>query len=262
VDYDDPTQPGRLTPGAKLHDTPRNEIDRALTEIYDRNNSKMQNSTSVQVLSNPSFAAEAVYATLNAVLQTAISSLQPYKELSERSIGSLFEQMLLWVDYTDDKLFGTETKAKADNYGVHYAIRKEDFDPDNIYIDVEINASSPTDKMMKINAGAMMYQLGFDKETIFEELGVEDPERVILNRYMEDMLSNEVGAKMELRRMEIAQQNQPPAPNVPNTGAPDFDAAGNMQGMNPAMGGMPPAMANPDATREMMSGFDKLGRST
>lgn len=259
VDYGDPNKPIRVPPGHKYTPIPPPQIDRALTEIFDRTKADLDAATAVQVLQNLNFPAGTAYATINAVLQTAIASLEPYKVLAELAIADVCERMLLWLDYADGtiKSYGTG----RDDYGEFYEIKKEDFSTDAIYIDVELNASAPTDFMQRINAGALMLQMGYPKGRVFEDLNVADPEQAILERYYEDMLNNEVGLKIQQRQMEIMQAlQQPPAP-AGMQGAPAQPAFSNMsgQGFNPNQGGVSPQEGAPQFTREAMMGQDRSG---
>jgi hypothetical protein len=116
------------------------------------------------------------------------------------------------------------------------------------------------------------------RERGLEEAGVSDPQTEMKQAMYEAIMQNELQialqtaqAKAQLQiqmlamQMQQAQQqammmqqqgggqqlpNEPPPPGIPG-------AEG--QGFNPAMGGQPPAMMQPEATREMQTGRARGG---
>lgn len=260
VDYGDINKPMQIPPGHEVKQLAPHPIDNALLEIMDRTKANLDAATNVQILSNLNFPAGTAYATVNAVLQTAIASLQPYKVLAEMNLADIFETMLLWIDETDGEI--AAYGSGKSNSGEQYTITKEDFSPNAIYIDVELNASAPTDFMQRINAGTLMYQLGYPKSRVFEDLNVADPEQVIRERYQEDFLDNEMALRMQQRQME-AQQEAQQAPNLQNMqqGPPPSPGFENVQGQgfDPNMGGTPPQLAASGLTREELNGVTSGG---
>jgi len=267
VDYGEPGRPISVGPGQDYIELNPPQIDRALTEIYDRTKAQLDAATSVQVLQNLNFPAGTAYATINAVLQTAIASLNPYKKLAEATLAGVAEKMLLWIDHAGGSIVSYGTG--REDAGKRYEVTTKDFSVDAMYIDVELNASAPTDFMERITAGLSMLQMGYPKGRVFEQLNVADPEQAIAERYFEDMLNNEVQLKLEQRKMEqqmimqqMMQQMMQPAPQ-PQGGTPPgppgmYDNVGG-GGFNPAAGGVPPAEAVPEGTREVLTGHDRSG---
>jgi hypothetical protein len=257
IDYGDPNKPIVLKPGQTYQPINPPAIDRALTEIYDRTKAQVDANTSVSVLHNMNFAAGTAYASINALLQTAIASLQPYKKLAETALSEIFEQMLLWLDFTGDSLSAYGKKGK--DYGNIYTVTPDMFDPEHIYIDVVLDSSAPTDMLQRINAGAMLIQMGVPKQRVFEQLNISDPEQAIIEKRQElfddmevqiAMQERQIGAQAQLQQMLQPQRN----PATP----PAFDTTRG-EGFNPAAGGTPPANAAPQFTREQITGKDNRG---
>jgi hypothetical protein len=270
VDYGEMGRKIVLKPGQEYEPIDPPQIDRALAEIFDRTKAKLEGATSVQVLQNLNFPAGTAFATINAVLQTAIASLQPYKTLAERVIAKAFKIMLKWIDYANGEILAYGT-GKGDS-GKQYSITKSDFSVRALYIEVFLNASAPTDFLQRINAATLLWQLGMPKARIFEDLNISDPEQAIIERYLEDLTDNEMRMINERRMAELQQQmmtesqqqmmvdqsfqdqnmmqNPPPSPGFENVEG---------QGFNPNMMGGSPAESAPSLTRELVQGMTRSG---
>jgi len=261
TDYGDVNKPVRTTnPALNYRELNPPTIDRALTEIFDRTKADLDAATSVQVLQNLNFPAGTAYATINAVLQTAIASLQPYKVLAEMALADIFRTMLFWIDEVDGEIVSYGT-GKGDR-GSQYKITKADFSTSAIYIDVELNASAPTDFLQRINAGTLLYQLGMPKARIFEDLNVLDPDQAMKERVFEDMQAEELALQSQQRQLELQQQalQQPNLQNLPQ-GPPAQPAFENTtgQGFDANMMGTPPQVAASGMTREELNGVTSGG---
>lgn len=249
VDYGDPAKIAKARPGTKVTQLDPPRIDQALLHLLDRTVAKINASTQIQVLQNLNFPAGTAYASINAVLQTVLSSLAPFKRTAEAALEDTLEQMLLWIDFTGDELYAFGTG--KDDYGMQYAVDKTMFDPEHIYFNVELNASAPTDRQQRINAGAMLLQMGVSRETVFGDLGFEDVEYEITQRMQEDLLQAEFQSALQEIMAARAQAMQ-----AQMQGA---QSAAVGPGFNPAAGGQPPAMANPEATFEGQTGTTRAG---
>jgi len=104
VDYGDINKKIIEYPGHKVEPFPPVPLDTALLEIHDRTKAELDDATSVQILQNLNFPAGTAYASINAVLQTATASLQPYKVLSEMTLADVCTIMLLWIDARDGQI--------------------------------------------------------------------------------------------------------------------------------------------------------------
>jgi len=261
VDYGDINKPLRIPAGHDAEPFPPPQIDVSLLQIHDRTKAELDAATSVQVLQNLNFPAGTAYATINAVLQTAIASLQPYKVLAEMTLADCCEIMLLWIDARDGQM--TAYGTGKNEQGKQFSITKDDFSTTGLYIDVELNASAPTDFMQRINAGTLMLQLGYPLARVLEDLNVSDPEQAIAERYFEDMLREENQIISQQRQMEVQQQMQQAQMNMQNMmqGPPPSPGFSNVegQGFDPNMGGTPPGVAASGLTREELNGVTSGG---
>jgi hypothetical protein len=278
VDYGDPARNINLRYGSeeyKANQTP--EMDKSLLEIADRLAGAIQKSSVPAVLQTADFPSGTAFATLNLATQSAVKSISPHKGLAENSVADICVQMLEWVEYTGKPLIAYGVG--QEDLGVQYIVTPDDFDIEHLYIGVELTADVPTDRLGRINAASIAVErLGMSRERGLEEAGVSDPQTEMKQAMYEAIMQNELQialqtaqAKAQLQiqmlamQMQQAQQqammmqqqgggqqlpNEPPPPGIPG-------AEG--QGFNPAMGGQPPAMMQPEATREMQTGRARGG---
>lgn len=260
-----PTRPGEtVTP------FPPPTIDRAVLETYDREAAAMDAQTRVRVLMNPNFPGGTAFATINALMQSALDGLQPWRELAEIAFADMFELMLLWVAYTERSLiaYGDNKKDMGKQYSIAYDSERKDFDPNHIYLTVELSGDVPTDRVERINSAVMMYErLKVSLESVLEELGISDPQGVMGQRIFEDLLEAEVArlqqqkdamSQMQLQQLmgAMQQMGQQPQGNPYQEAAPQQPMMEQMQGdgFNTAMGGTPTQVAMPGMGREQLAG--------
>lgn len=286
VDYGDPTQNINLMYGAEEYKPiPTPEMDRGLLEIADRLAGAIQKSSIPAVLQTGDFPSGTAFATLNLATQSAVKAISPHKTLAENSIADICTQILQWVDYTGKPLIAYGVG--AEDQGAQYIVTPEDFDVDNLYIEVELTADVPTDRQGRINAAAIAVErLGMSRERGLEEAGVQDPQAEMKQSMYEQVLQNELQialqsaqarAQLQIQMMSQQamqmQQQQMQQQMMEQQAAAQGGMGGMMGGQmpmeqpmpgipgveglgyDPSMGGQPPAMANPYATREMQSGL-------
>jgi hypothetical protein len=167
--------------------------------------------------------------------------------------------------YTKNNIVGYG-KGKAD-LGQEYVIKWDEINPEKIYLSVELKPDVPLDRMQKANTAMMMVQAGiYSKERAMEDMGITDPESVMKEVTFDQLFQAQIAniiqlqqqqTQMALQQEQIAaqQEQQLAMETLQNemAGAP----GGN--GFNPAEGGLPPAEAAPGATREGVTGLDRLG---
>jgi hypothetical protein len=151
---------------------------------------------------------------------------------------------------------------------LQYVIDPDMYEFDGIYIEVELTADVPTDRMARINGATMMHQqLQYPLVKALEQCGVNNPENAIelwrqeqlesaelqidiQNRQAEaQMLQQMKMAQMQQVQQQMQQQQAGPAPL-------GRDPA--MQGFNPAAGGQPPIQGGAPI-REQASGRTRGG---
>jgi hypothetical protein len=177
--------------------------------------------------------------------------------------------------------------------GSEYVVAWDEIEPEAIYIKVELTPDVPTDRIQKINAAVLgVEKLGMSKERSMEEIGINDPQAELKQHYMELLTDahmqnyilaqqlevqsqNEIQTQAELMQMQAqlqqAQQAQQFQMEQAQMGMGMKEAQGMMgpqgvpgaggQGMNPNMGGMPPQMMAPEATREGQTGRTRSGNN-
>jgi hypothetical protein len=238
------------------------------------------------VLQNPDFPSNFAFATINALLKTALNGLMPWKQLAERLFADMYRIMLLWVAYSERPILalGYGEQDFGNQYMIQYSKEgQKDFNPDYLYLETELTADMAVDKVEQANVGSILFnQLDYPLEEVMRQMGETDPQKLIRDRNKEEMSRNEVeniikmsAAMTDIKIMglqtkvmqDLAQQAQPPPGAVPPGGAPpggpppegQFAAMQGGNNFNPAMRGLPPAMGAPTQTREAVTLQDATG---
>jgi hypothetical protein len=176
------------------------------------------------------------------------------------------EKLLLYSHYTNIPLsgYGNNPRDKK-GYGRYYRIEPDEIDPANIYLNVKLSAELPLDKMANVNTANQAVQgLDMSKEYALEQIGVQNAAQVIEDRFREKLIESKFAKIMTVDQgeaqaqvqMMIAQQQLALQQAQASSGGQGIPGA---EGMNPAMGSVPPAMMNPGATREMQTGMTATG---
>lgn len=295
IDYGDPMLIAKPAPGNTLRPLAPPPIDQGLGQIADEIAGDIQRATVSRILTGGDIPSGTAYSTLNLATQTAVGSLKPAKELAEKALAEMFKLMLMWVRHTGKPLLAYGSERRSQSYGDNYVIEAEDIDPGALYLEVELIADVPTDRLQRANAASIMVQFGYPKEYALEDLGVDDPQTAMrqwyYEKFVEQMFSNwqqeqnngiqlDFQAKMQEVQMqaqmmaqqamqqEQQQQAMPPGMGGMPPGAmpmmPEDEGAFEMegQGWNPAMGGTPAVMAGgPEMLRENVAGQTFTGEA-
>lgn len=270
IDRDDPFGILQVTPGDTITGMPTGSTIPAMQEEEARLRTDITATTGTQSLQLIGVPEGTAYATLSLLLQNAAGNIELYKTTAERAIEDMLRLMLLWSHYRDVPLEGLGKNWKnKNNYGEQYIIDPREIDPYRIYIKVELRKNLPIDQLQRINTVTMAVQaLGLSQEDGLEMCGIDDPIMTMNKRRFEILQENEIqlyiksknaeleaeiaqaqaSAQMQLQALQ-GQQNAPGAMNYMISG----------QGFNPAQGGAPPAMANPNMTKEMQTGITRGG---
>ena len=289
VDYGDAGRHVDIRPGEDVEAMLPPVLDENLALVSDRIQSRIAKSTVPNVLQTGDFPSGTAFATLNLATQSGIKSLSPYKELAELACADIFTQMLYWINKSGDSVISFyEDKNSIEQL----VVTKDDFDVNNIYLEVELTADVPTDRMARINGAAMANEAGFiSKESGSEEIGITDPgaereqirtemnedteHQILILKRMEEVKREEqlkTNEAMFQQQMKQQQAMQPPGPDQGSAAAGLRNPATQQQfaqqrgyanaggqGFSPNQGGNPPAMANPNGTRESMRGTSFTG---
>jgi hypothetical protein len=282
VDYGEPARVLDVPPGTKVTELPPIPMDPNLLAMVDRLQAEIAKGTIPNVITMGEIPAGAAYATVNLATQSGVKAVNPYKELAEDAISEIVRIMLYWIDYADDDgivayptVIGGETNERI-------GVKKGDFDPEQLYLEVELTADVPTDRLQRMNAAVMgRDKLNVSMRSSHEQIGIPDSGAEQKQWYEEQQrlgeFRREEGQKdMRMQRDEqletqkqagmlqialqqqaqVAQQQAQPQQGAP-TGQPREAPRGSPdtrnikgQGYDTSRGGTPPINVAPDATRE------------
>ena len=232
VDYGEPGRIVHVPPGHQLNPLAAPGLDESLARIAERVAERMGKSTVPRVLQTADFPLGAAFATLNLATQSGIKSLTPYKELAQDALAEVFQLMLNWVQHSQQPL---EAHISQRGRSETITLDPRKLDLSQVLIDVELTADVPTDRMARINAASMAVRdLGYSRERALEQIGETDAKEVMAQAEQEQLAA----AQLELRKRRLLAELDGPA---------EPPASARRRGFDPAAGGLPPVMANPDA---------------
>ena len=275
VDHGTPGKTVLVTPGHTLDQLQPPGPDPGLRQLVMAKQAEMAKSTVANVLQGGDVAPGEAFASLNLRTQTAVGALKPPKELAEYGLGDIYTMFLLYAHYTETDIMGYGI-TKADE-GQQYKVAWDEIDPEAIYLSVELTPDVPLDRQQKANTAMMLVQAGFySKERALEDMGVTDPDQVMKEADMERLWNAMITDKeqtilamgqLAIQQQQMAmqaqqqqqmgmqqQQQQMGMAAMQNQGA--NVPGGN--GFNPAQGGQVPQEVAPGATREGVTGEDRM----
>jgi hypothetical protein len=261
-------------------------IDPNLEKLVDRNRAEVSSATLPRILQNPEFAGNTPFASINAMIQTALGGLSPAKVLCEGAHSELATRMIEWAKFTERPLLAirTQTTSEKKKVGVEVRVPVDELNPESVIVTCKLFAEAPTDFMQRLNAGILMnQQLKVPRSKILEDLGHENPD-VLYDQWTQeqyddttvatDLQTMQAQAQMDLQmQAQQAMQSQQAAQpqGYPSntqgleTGVPEgqgFNPNSGNAGMQPGdnTGQMNPAAGNPGVSlREQISGQDVTG---
>lgn len=188
VDYGEPGRMAYVPPGHNLSLLSPPGLDGSLELIANRMAERIGKSTVPRVLQTADYPSGTAFATLNLATQSGLKSLTPYRELAETALADIFSQMLDWVAY-----MGKPVVAYAPgqgNSGEQVLLDPNQFDVEDLFLEVELTADVPLDKVSRINAAATaVRELNYSKARALEYVGESDPGII-----MEEARQEEVSA--------------------------------------------------------------------
>lgn len=269
-------QPGGNIPlqlGEDIQDMAPANVNPALLTASQIIDSDMEASTVSRVLLGET-PNDVAFATLNLGQQSAARSIIPYQEVAEETLTGVFTDFLLWAEFAKEDIQGIDLASKSVDRD--YKIKHTAIDPDNILLEVKLEADVPTDRIQKINAGVMLHRdLGVSRKKVYEELGLRDASLIEEQRAQEDMdavehqnalqglsqeFINEIRQQIEAEIMgqiqAQAQQQGQGNPEDPTQGVPGAEG----QGFTPRLGGSSSIELAPESnTPEGQNGVDRGG---
>jgi hypothetical protein len=260
-------------------------IDSNLKELVDRVRSEVSSATLPRILQNPEFAGNTPFASINAMIQTALGGLNPAKRLCEAAHEELALRMLEWcsaekkplIAYRRDKTIDTE-----DGMGSLVNVDFDELDPESVIVSCRLFAEAPTDYAQRVDIAMKKNQyLKVPLEKVLQELGEENPSS-LFDQWAQEQEDNmaiqidlqtqqaQAQAAIQLQmqqaqmgmQMQAQQEQQLPPPQESGTGPGQGLNlnTGLPQGANSNLGTVNPQTGNPGvSTREQVSGQDVTG---
>lgn len=260
INYDDPISIAKATPGNRVRELQPDQLDPQLYEMRNELSRRMSSSTLSNVLRNAEGMANEAYASLNLRVLTALGALKPYQRKTENGLEDACDIMMHWIEKSGKPLVSYNNNAKSKDYGKYYSIEPDEIDANSLIYKVTLKADLPIDQLQLINAANQAVNLGLSKERALEIVGFGDASQIIEESYLEKM--KEAMFALMIQGMQYQQQMaMQQSINIQNM---QMQAAAGQQptgaeGMNPAEGGLPAAMANPALTRENQTGITRKG---
>lgn len=279
-------------PQADFQPLPPPGIDRALSEMVDRLAARVSKSTISHNVQTGDFGSGNPYAAIREIIDLQVRRLNDSKAIVSKFWEESYKQMLWWADHMGDNLVaygerkdGGQIVVMPQN-NIPSEISDEDmgelvtFNPDRLFFEVEMLADIPEDQVGRMNAAKMYLDLNGSYRKALEIAGVADSTEEMEQRRLEDVeqAQHEANLASIARRKEIddelyaqtrAQEMMGAMPQMQggggggaplpagNTGT-GFENLGG-QGFDPAMGGIPPQIGNPEGTREIQQGRNREG---
>lgn len=269
-DFEDPDGLMILPAGKTARPIARQGLDPGKNELIAQMQAEIGRTTVPSVLQSGDTLSGESYAGLNMRVQVAMGALKPGKELAEKALAEMFSLMLLWTAKGEKPLNARGVDKRTD-LGMQYEIDPETIDTENIYITVELKPDNPTDRVQQANAGMILQQLGYPKEYVLEQVGVEDPQAAMKQFWIERLKEARIQNIIDLERMQMEQGMAQQAQDAQMAQQQEAQMLAQQQqmqgpiqggpGFNTGMGGMPPAMAFPQGTREELAGEDMFGEA-
>jgi hypothetical protein len=278
IDYDDGSTIN-LSVGQDAEAWKPAPIDSNLKELVDRVRADVSSTTLPRILQNPEFAGNTPFASINAMIQTALGGLNPAKTLCESAHEELALRMVEWHKFAEKPMLAYRNQkiaTEGEDAGSSVIVPVDQLNPDSLIVSCKLFAEAPTDFAQRLNAAILMNEkLKVPRSDVLESLGKENAkllyEQWVQEQYDDSTVGLDIqmeGAKAQMAlqmQAQQAMQGQQP-PEVPEGGGYPSNTQGvdtgvpAGQGFNPNAGGMSPATGNPGTSlREQVSGTDNTG---
>ncbi len=150
--------------------------------------------------------------------------------------------MLSWLQKS-----GRPLEAVDGRHGRGQQIKVSAKDLTDLVVDVELTADVPIDRMARINAASMAVRdLGYSRERALEQIGETDAREVMRQAVAEELEAVDLEIEKQRRMAEAKQKFETGGGRAGEQGRKSKGEIGG-EGFNPALGGTPPVVANPDA---------------
>lgn len=271
--------------GEEIKKLPPSPLDPNAPAVVQTLQEEMVKVTGANILSDVTSAKTTPFATLNAMIQVAMSRLDINRRdmgLASSDIGQLF---MRWGDVSKVPLhtyrWGKRRIAGGmleQNQGEQIVVTSDDYDADFCEINVDIKPKTPTDLQQQILMAIQLHEkLQVPIEYVLQNMVGLDNTELLKNQYQDEMFETtefqtalqNIATQEAMRIQQQAQQQQmqqQPAAQPPESGGgiseEAFGSLGGGQGVNPAMMGASTSNFAPGMTRETITGQTQGGQPT
>jgi hypothetical protein len=225
VDYGEPGRMAYVPPGHNLSLLSPPGLDASLEVIANRMSERIGKSTVPRVLQTADYPSGTAFATLNLATQSGLKSLTPYKELAETALADVFTQMLDWIAYMRKPVLAYAPGGQMG--GEQVVLDPDQYEVEDLYLDVELTADVPLDKVSRINAASTaVRELNYSRTRALEYIGESDPSVIMEESRKEELQTlahtlkiHELTALAEARTRRLLED----AGLLKETEMPDFE---------------------------------------
>ena len=194
-------------------------LDPAFNELSAQDRATMSATTSTQNLTNMGSGTNVQFATIQAIIQVNLSQLVSYKRTVEKALRDLGNIAFQWVSASGDSVMAmrSATMDAQRVAGEQIFVGPNDFDEEFLFIDVDLTANTPTDKLQQVNMVAQLTQIGapIPWAEHMEKLGYENPEALYgqwedeqVRRIALQNFGKQLDAQLQMQMQQAQQQAQ------------------------------------------------------
>lgn len=182
IDATEPMGQIKVRAGEDATKLPPSEIGQSIQGMYQMLGGEMEQAAGINLLQMNSAPSGMAFATYNAMIQSAMGSINPHKQTAEQSIADVFGLMVAWLKHSNQPLISYDDRKSNMNDGVPSYGTQEiitaDMLPDleDFCATVKLTEYVPTDELGRINGMTMLVQnLTYPTARALESLDVSDP---------------------------------------------------------------------------------------
>jgi hypothetical protein len=263
IDYTGDADALNLSPGEEARPFVKQGIDLGMREIVDRGRGRMQANLGVNALQNAGITGNIQFATFNAQIQIALSTLSKPKRVAEQAFADIAMLFFEWLEKTGDTVVGYrsadagEGVEKKSGFGIK--VNRDEFMLDDLFVTAKMLPNNPTDRMQRMNLASLANdKMHIPLSSLTGDLGYEESPDYLQTKWQEEQLefaamTNFIEMQRAQMQLQMAQQQaqQPQIPNQPGnvTGQKGVDTPTNEiaqgQGFDTSQGGSARAEVNP-----------------
>ena len=256
----------KVRPGEDATKLPPSEIGQSIQGMYQMLGGEMETSVGINLLQMNSAPSGMAFATYNAMMQSAMASINPHKQTAEQVVADIFGLMVAWLKYSGEPLIGYDDRKNnlvngMPTYGTQEVITVDMLpELEDFCATVKLTEYIPSDELGKINGMTMLVQnLTYPTARALEALDVSDPKTAMEEWGQEQITKADIMEKVkdlqfdadlirQMRSQQAQQQMQQQQAQQQPMDAQGQQMPMDMQGMQgmqdmPGMdmgGGLPP----------------------